>query len=203
MELLEDVRFLFELNDKQKGLYLLMLALAGKTGNRIPDNVQFIKGRLNLEELHKSDLEKISQVYSGFALKGGFWSFEKFNETHNFIHGKSQGTPKEIPGNSPGCSKRREEKNRKDNNTKLFVSPTIEEIQTYMQEIGVVGPKDEAFAFQAHHAARGWKLKGGFKIEDWRAACRTWKSNQTKFSGVSNGNGTQPTRASRPFPKDS
>lgn len=96
MELFEDDRFLFDLNDRQKGLYLMLLALAGKTNNAIRNEVGFIKNRLGLSDLDIHDIETISRVYPKLRLKGGYWVFDNFEKTHNYIIGKYQGTPEEL-----------------------------------------------------------------------------------------------------------
>lgn len=118
MELLEDHRFLYELNETQKGLYLLLLALAGKTNNKIKDDLVFIKGRLNIQSIVHEDLERISEVYTKFRLIDGYWSFDNFDREHNQILsrdiGISQGYPKDIQR----IDKNRIEKNRID--TTLF-----------------------------------------------------------------------------------
>lgn len=100
MELLEDHRFLFQLNDRQKGLYLMLLALSGKTNNKIYNDLTFIMGRLNLKELERADLERISEVFPKFRLSGEFWGFDNFDQAHNQILSKdfgiSQGYPKDM-----------------------------------------------------------------------------------------------------------
>ena len=115
MELFEDDRFLFDLNDRQKGLYLMLLALAGKTDNKIRNEPGFIKNRLGLSELDINDLTAISNVYSKFRLNGGYWTFDNFEETHNYILGKYKGTPKELPSRSQN---KNENENKKENKKK-------------------------------------------------------------------------------------
>lgn len=56
---------------------------------------------------------------------------------------------------------------------KRFVKPTLEELKTFMAELGL--PPETPQAFLDHHEARGWKLNRGVPMTDWRAACRTWK----------------------------
>lgn len=96
MEIFEDDRFLFDLNDRQKGLYLMLLGLAGKTNNMIRNEIGFIKARLNLKDVSISDLQTISKVFPKFILHNGYWKFSNFEEIHNYILGKSKGNPKEL-----------------------------------------------------------------------------------------------------------
>jgi len=101
MSLLEDDRFLIDLNDTQKGLYLMLLALAGKTDNHIRNDISFIKSRLNLQKLELSDLQRISEIYPKLKLDNGYWSFQNFEEHHNYIIP----TKKELQRNSFGTPK--------------------------------------------------------------------------------------------------
>lgn len=114
MELLEDHRFLYELNETQKGLYLMLLALAGKTNNKIKDDLTFIRGRLNLQSIVHKDLEKISEVYKKFKLTDGYWGFENFDKEHNQILSKGIGISQGYPKDSQRIYKNRIEKNREE-----------------------------------------------------------------------------------------
>ena len=105
MELFEDDRFLIDLNDTQKGLYLMLLALAGKTNNKIRNDIGFIKSRLNLKNLKQNDIVKISQVFDKFKLTDNYWSFTNFEEVHNYTLRNSKGTPKELQRKSKGTPK--------------------------------------------------------------------------------------------------
>lgn len=68
-----------------------------------------------------------------------------------------------------------------------FVPPTVIEAEEEAVKLGM--PKDEGRAFVDHHETRGWILKGGQKMKNWRAGMGTWKRNFEKF-GKSNGNGS-------------
>jgi len=118
MELFEDDRFLIDLNDTQKGLYLMLLGLAGKTNNRIRNDINFIKIRLNIVNASESDLMRINEVYPKFRLKEGYWGFENFEKIHNYTiqskNNENDGTPKEFLGIS-----QKKNKKKKENNTLL------------------------------------------------------------------------------------
>jgi hypothetical protein len=60
-----------------------------------------------------------------------------------------------------------------------FTPPTIEAIRDYCRTIGM--HVEQAEAFLDHHKARGWILSNGKKMQDYRAALRTWKRNRPKF----------------------
>lgn len=62
--------------------------------------------------------------------------------------------------------------------TRRFKKPTGAEVKAYCQERkNRVDPEQ----FVDHYEARGWKLKGGGAMKDWRAAIRTWERNN--FAG--------------------
>lgn len=136
MELLEDHRFLFQLNDRQKGLYLMLLALAGKTNNQIFNDIVFIKGRLNIKEVDIDDLKKISEVYPKFRLLNDFWGFDNFDETHNQILSKDFGISQGYPKDMQRMDKNRIDKNRsstKQNSTSHSKHLTTEEFITSLK----------------------------------------------------------------------
>ena len=87
-------------------------------------------------------------------------------------------TTKEIrgkPTNKPSLN----EKER----GRTFSPPTHEEVAAYMNELGMRNNQMlEARKFIDHHQARGWILKGGLKVKDWKAACRTWKHNHDEWA---------------------
>ncbi|MFA5196718.1 MAG: hypothetical protein WC401_13045 [Bacteroidales bacterium] len=127
----EDDRFLYQLNESQQLLYIKMLYMAGSTNNNIPKNLKFICNKINYhheEECFKSDIKRIKEVFPKFIENDHFYSFEKFEELHNYI-GKSKGNPKEIQRMIPEKSKRRVRED-KDNN----IPPPIEEVKAYCQE---------------------------------------------------------------------
>ena len=66
---------------------------------------------------------------------------------------------------------------------KRFISPSLEEVSAYCQERGN-GISAEQFI--DYYQARGWELKPGQKMKDWKAAIRTWEQNN---KGWRNSNG--------------
>jgi hypothetical protein len=127
MELFEEDRFLIDLNDTQKGLYLMLLGLAGKTKNKIRNDMNFIKKRLHLDSLNEEDLLKIAEVFPKFYLKNGYWKFKKFEKIHNYTidkKGKSQGTPKEVFG--IGQKEKKKEKKKENKNKEVEVVKPVD-----------------------------------------------------------------------------
>lgn len=56
---------------------------------------------------------------------------------------------------------------------KRFIPPTLEEVQAYCNERG---NNVDAERFINHYTSNGWKV-GKNKMQDWKAAVRTWEKN--------------------------
>ena len=56
-----------------------------------------------------------------------------------------------------------------------FIPPTLEEVQAYCDErMNSI----DAQHFHDYYAVRGWKLKDGQKMQDWKACVRTWERSE-------------------------
>lgn len=55
---------------------------------------------------------------------------------------------------------------------KAFSAPTIDEVRAYCRERN---NDVDAERFVDYYAARGWMLKNGIKVKDWKACVRTWE----------------------------
>jgi hypothetical protein len=55
----------------------------------------------------------------------------------------------------------------------VFIKPSIEELKTYMIEIGMTDVSEKWFDY---YESNGW-LVGKNKMKNWKAAVRTWKNN--------------------------
>ena len=75
--------------------------------------------------------------------------------------------------------------NDKNDKKSVFIPPTPDQVQEYFFEIGVNGQEFEKF--YDHYTANGWKIAGKTKMKDWKAACRNWKRNISKFKNDNNG----------------
>jgi hypothetical protein len=67
----------------------------------------------------------------------------------------------------------------------LFEPPTSEESMREAEACGL--PRSEGQSFVDHHQTRGWLLRGGQKMKDWRAGMRTWAKNYRAFANEKNG----------------
>ena len=67
----------------------------------------------------------------------------------------------------------------------VFQKPSLEEVESYCRERG---GKVEARRWYDHYEANGW-LVGRAKMKDWKAAVRTWETNNVEKNGHGNGHG--------------
>lgn len=61
----------------------------------------------------------------------------------------------------------------------VFLPPTVEEVSAYCQERRNTINAEQ---FVNYYEARGWELKPGQKMKDWKASVRTWESNQRSWT---------------------
>ena len=67
----------------------------------------------------------------------------------------------------------------------IFLPPTVEEVAGYCHERGNT---IDAETFVDYYEARGWELKPGQKMKDWRASVRTWEKNKRGWTSELRGN---------------
>ena len=78
--------------------------------------------------------------------------------------------------NNKGTNKQGNNKER-EGSAKRFTPPTLDEVADYVKEIGAdIDPQ----YFIDYYGTRGWKLKGGQSVKDWKACVRTWVSKEKK-----------------------
>lgn len=101
--------------------------------------------------------------------------------------GKQQNTtndnkPQQTATKTPKEKEKEKEKD-KDNNKekeKRFSPPTLDEVTAYCKERR---NKIDPAHFVDYYAARGWELKPGQKVKDWRACVRTWEQRDKVTPG--------------------
>jgi hypothetical protein len=57
--------------------------------------------------------------------------------------------------------------------------PTPEEVAAYAEELGYKGFDGDAFV--DHWSARGWLMRPGIYMQDWKASVRTWQRNRRRW----------------------
>ena len=98
-----DNRWIEQLDDDQKGLYLMLLVLAGATTNNIKADSNNIKRVLNLHakpEKISENLKVILRVFPKIVLRDGYLKFKKFKGIHNPIR-YAKGMPSDSPQARP------------------------------------------------------------------------------------------------------
>lgn len=83
-------------------------------------------------------------------------------------------------GASKGQQYNNDNKNNNENNNNnhrnIFVPPTVDDIKAYCdeRETWLIDPD----RFIEYYEMRGWELKKGQKMKDWKAAVRLWERNE-------------------------
>ena len=182
LSVLREYRFTDQLTDDGKLFFFLLISLAGLMENKIPHKIEWISRFFNLNMPEERVRQAISNVASAFPkllVDKDFISWENFEEIHNYIYGKSQGYPKDIPKKTLGISQNKKE-NKKENKKKKerghFVPPSPQEVDDYCKERQLtIDPQ----TFVDWYESKGW-LVGKSKMKDWRAAVRTWERRDKK-----------------------
>ena len=95
---------------------------------------------------------------------------------------KTEQTESNLPKEK---EKEKEKENKKDKekqkrNAAHFTPPTVEEVAEYCQaRKNGINPQ----YFVDYYTARGWELKPGQKVKDWRACVRTWEGHDRPKPG--------------------
>ncbi len=95
----ENDRFTEQLDDDEKGLYLMLLLLAGATNNNIKNDENYVKRVLNLQkspENIRKNIDKICDIYPKLIDYNGYLKFKNFKKIHNYLR-NADGTPKDSP----------------------------------------------------------------------------------------------------------
>jgi hypothetical protein len=78
------------------------------------------------------------------------------------------------------ASQEEEEQEEEQEQEKRFQKPTIEDVKTYMKELGM---NDISERWMSHYESNGW-LVGKNKMKDWKASVRTWKLNNLQTEEI-------------------
>lgn len=136
---------------------------------------------VNYEETENAILnialrEAVSELETGFVTYMKRASGGKKDEAKNDQR-STNGQP--MVEQSTTKDKKRIDKTDRRDKKHIFCPPTVEEVRSYCQERGnTVDPEQ----FVNYYEARGWELKQGQKMKDWRASVRTWETNQRGWS---------------------
>lgn len=103
-------------------------------------------------------------------------NYHKYQTSTNELTNEQQTSNKRLTNDQQHHNKViRKEGNKVINKSSVFTPPTPDEIKSYSAEInGIVDPDQ----FYDHYQARGWVLKSGQKMKDWKATLRTWERRE-------------------------
>lgn len=125
-------------------------------------NIIYDEGRIEVIESEKKPISMISKV-------------SLLNIGKDALPNKGkEPLPKEY-NNKDNKEENKEKKYNK--KSSRFVKPTVEQVQAYAKEKNYV---IDAEYFIDYYETRGWKLKGGVPVSDWKACVRTWMRNEKK-----------------------
>ena len=166
-----------ELNDSEKARLLLALLRYAQTGEKpvLTGNERF------LFPTFKGEVDRDVAVYNVKVSNGNLGGRPAKKETDNNLT-KPNETKAEPNETETPKKKNKEEEYIKENpltgvkeKRTRFSPPALEEVQAYCQERknGI-----DAQHFVDYYAARGWELKPGQKVKDWKACIRTWEQRK-------------------------
>lgn len=97
-------------------------------------------------------------------------------QANNQLTDDQQTTNRQEPKNQQQYKKNNIKREKGNNNHQSFIAPTVEEVRAYCEERGsfLIDPQ----SFVDYYETRGWSLKGGQKIRDWKACIRTWENKE-------------------------
>jgi len=122
-----------------------------------------------IQQSLKRDLKKY-EVYIGKQKENGSKGGRPKKEEETQITQPFFQEPKKADSVSVSVSESvNDNKKQKD----VFIKPSIVEIKIYMTEIGMADVSEKWFDY---YESNGW-LVGKNKMKNWKAAVRTWKSN--------------------------
>jgi len=192
----DEARHAIELmNDAEAGRWLRGW-LAGAGGNDAADDVlqskpiEWRTGYTAGKASHE-DAKEYSQKQSDRVAK----RYTKATTVASGSDPVAENATADLPsGTNNNTTNNEQRKETKRARQAAFSPPTIEEIRTHAQKIGVTDP-DKFFSY---HASRGWVV-GKAPMKSWQHAMQTWLGNQVAFSRQSGFAPAQPPRPAAPF----
>lgn len=134
-------------------------------------------------ERQRQEQERNSTVYDGIQTNT--------KDTNININSKDKDKGKDKDSNNASAEAKPQKKTTK------FIPPTVEEVRQFCQENGYITDPEQ---FVDYYQARGWYLKPGQQMKDWKASVRYWERNRKGGgnNGGYTGNQTEHGAAHRP-----
>ena len=178
-------RFKKVLTPEQKGILLDSLIDFGKSNEPYTGNDQIISVAFSF---FSDAIARANEKYEKRCARNAKniqkrWERAKEEEpTEATEHDgkKARASPKTAENQIQETDQRQDAKSER----QRFTAPTVEEVREYCLEKGY---RFDPEHFIDYYTARGWQLKGGVKVKDWKSCAKTWARNEREKEGKSNG----------------
>ena len=130
------------------------------------------EGRLFHERLEKERLKQAE-----FSEKQKTRAEKRWNTDATAMPRQSRGSTGSMLSNLQSPSSDKEKIYKKEN----FKPPEVFEVENYFIDQKVEEPQKVASDFFDYWSTRGWVMKSGHSMKNWKSACSTWIKNLTKF----------------------
>lgn len=183
-----------------KAIYAYIASFAGSGNTAFPSvslicdeigmsNDRFYRHRKQLIELGYISVE---QIRGGQGKTGhNIYTLISYQDTEKFREPQNKVPQNKVPDNkvpqNEGTNNNNSIINSSTNNkdkkerkkAKAFIPPTIDEIKSYIDEMGYGLDPEE---FLDANEQTGWKMKNGQQVRDWKARVRTFERNRKKWT---------------------
>ena len=171
------------LSQEQKGDLLDALITFGRSGEAYTGGDNLVNMAFNI---HASAIRRTVEKYNHICERNAEnirkrWEKQKtasdttvYDRIPNDTSGYQSGE-KEKENQTQNENENQNQKKKRS----VFIPPTVEEVAEYCKERGNTINAEQ---FVDYYAARGWELKQGQKMKDWKASVRTWEQNQRRWT---------------------
>jgi len=165
---------------EQKGKFITLLCIQHQKGHMIEKDMLQICGTYDEDIFSKFKKDNDGKFYNE-RLKEEVEKRKAYSESRRNNRKKKE----DMLITSKTYDEHMENENEIENiieNKKVarFKKPTIEDVKTYMKELGM---NDISERWMSHYESNGW-LVGKNKMKDWKASVRTWKLNNLQTEEI-------------------
>jgi hypothetical protein len=165
---------------EQKGKFITLLCIQHQKGHMIEKDMLQICGTYDEDIFSKFKKDNDGKFYNE-RLKEEVEKRKAYSESRRNNRKKKE----DMIDISKTYVQHMENENENENVIKekkvsVFKKPTIEDVKTYMKELGM---NDISERWMSHYESNGW-LVGKNKMKDWKASVRTWKLNNLQTEDI-------------------
>jgi hypothetical protein len=165
---------------EQKGKFITLLCIQHQKGHMIEKDMLQICGTYDEDIFSKFKKDNDGKFYNE-RLKDEVEKRKAYSESRRNNRKKKE----DMIDISKTYVQHMENENENENVIKekkvsVFKKPTIEDVKTYMKELGM---NDISERWMSHYESNGW-LVGKNKMKDWKASVRTWKLNNLQTEEI-------------------